>query len=129
MIHMNDLRQTSPILECEDLKSAMSYYTEVLGFECTGVFPEDRVPTWASVKRGGAVIMLSARSPHSEIENPVMTGSIYMYPESVDELWEEFKDKTDVSYEIETFEYGMREFGIRDCNGYLLQFGQDVDEL
>ena len=29
---------------------------------------------------------------------------------------------------FETFDYGMREFAIYDCNDYLLQFGQDSSE-
>ena len=36
------------------------------------------------------------------------------------------KDKCKVCYPIETFDYGMREFGVYDINGYLLQFGQPV---
>lgn len=31
-----------------------------------------------------------------------------------------------VVYPIETFAYGMREFAIRDNNGYILQFGREV---
>jgi hypothetical protein len=27
---------------------------------------------------------------------------------------------------MEDFEYGMREFAIRDNNGYILQFGQEI---
>jgi hypothetical protein len=31
-----------------------------------------------------------------------------------------------VAYSIDTFEWGMKEFGIYDNNRYMLQFGQDV---
>ena len=43
-----------------------------------------------------------------------------------EQIWERLKDKTNVCYPIETFEYGMREFAIYDNNGYLLQFGQEI---
>ena len=33
----------------------------------------------------------------------------------------------EVRWPIDTFEYGMREFAIRDCNGYTLAFGQPVE--
>ena len=46
-------------------------------------------------------------------------------PTDVDALWERLKDVVRVCYPIEDFEYGMREFGIYDNNGYLLQFGQE----
>jgi uncharacterized glyoxalase superfamily protein PhnB len=44
----------------------------------------------------------------------------------VDALWAQLRDKADVVYPLESFEYGMREFAIRDINGYLLQFGQEI---
>jgi len=36
------------------------------------------------------------------------------------------KHNTEIVYPIEDFDYGMREFAIRDSNGYCLQFGQEV---
>ena len=38
----------------------------------------------------------------------------------------ELKDKARISYEIDNFPYGMREFAVYDNNGYLLQFGQEI---
>ena len=54
-----------------------------------------------------------------------MTGSLYIYPDNVDEVWELLKDKAIIEYPIENFDYGIREFAIRDCNGYLVQFGHE----
>jgi hypothetical protein len=39
------------------------------------------------------------------------------------------KDKARICYELEEFEYGMREFAVYDNNGYLLQFGEPVDSF
>jgi hypothetical protein len=47
----------------------------------------------------------------------------------VDQLWELVNARAKVCYPIETFGYGMREFGIYDNNGYLLQFGQPMLSL
>ena len=38
------------------------------------------------------------------------------------------QDKARVVYPIENFFYGMREFAIRDNNGYILQFGQEISD-
>jgi len=72
--------------------------------------------------------MFTSRNDHSIIEKPTMTGSLYFNTDNVDQIWEELKDKVTVEYPIEDFEYGMREFAIRDCNGYLLQFGDGIPE-
>ena len=60
---------------------------------------------------------------------PSLTGSLYFYPPDLDALWQNLKGRVDgasVAWEPATMEHGMREFGIRDCTGYLLIFGQDA---
>jgi len=42
-------------------------------------------------------------------------------------MWEKVKDKANICYGIEDFEYRMREFAIYDNNGYTLQFGQEIN--
>ncbi|HKD80926.1 MAG TPA: hypothetical protein VKH81_14610 [Candidatus Angelobacter sp.] len=46
----------------------------------------------------------------------------------MDALWDEIKDRANVVYPLESFYYGMREFAIRDNNGYILQFGQEISD-
>lgn len=128
-INTNKIIGLAPILETTDLKESIAFYIEVLGFQCDGIHPNGEDPVWASLRRGGANVMLSARNAHSGVENPTMTGSLYLYPDNVDAVWEELKDKTRVAYGIEDFDYGMREFAVYDHDGYLLQFGQDMDEV
>ena len=124
---MTRLKGTAPILETKDLKNTVGYYQSVLGFRLGGLYPAEGDPWWAEMRRDDAVIMLCTRNAHSKVPEPTFTGSIYIYPSNVDEIWEELKDKVEISYPIETFDYGMREFGIVDCNGYLLQFGQEAE--
>jgi uncharacterized glyoxalase superfamily protein PhnB len=49
--------------------------------------------------------------------------------DNIDELWYSIKDKAEVCSEIETFEWGMREFAIFDNNGYSFQFAQDMTQF
>jgi len=48
--------------------------------------------------------------------------------ENADEFWERLKNKANVSYPIEDFDHGMREFAVYDNNGYLLQFGHSLED-
>lgn len=57
---------------------------------------------------------------------PLLTGSIYIYMEHVDELWDFVKDKARIESTIEDREYGMRDFSILDNNGYEIVFGEDL---
>jgi uncharacterized glyoxalase superfamily protein PhnB len=120
---LNNLR---PMLEAVDLQQTIKFYTELLGFKCGALYPEGEDPCWTALYRDDVEIMFTLRNEHSVIEKPVMSGSLYLNVDNVDEAWEYLKDQTTIEYPIENFEYGMREFAIRDCNGYLLQFGQEI---
>ena len=64
----------------------------------------------------------------SHFDRPQFTGSLYFRVDDVDTLWEKLKDKTSIVYPIEDFDYGMREFAVRDNNGYCLQFGKETGD-
>ena len=72
--------------------------------------------------------MLSKPNNHIPFEKPNFTGSFYFRTKDVDILWNAIKDKLNICYSIENFDYGMREFAVYDNNGYLLQFGCELSE-
>ncbi len=117
------LKGQSIILQVDDMDKTIQYYGDILGFKCTSRMDNE----WSKVERDDISIMFSCRYGDDKDGPTNMTASIYLFTNSVDELWEEFNDKTQVIYPIETFDYGMREFAILDCNGYMLQFGQEVE--
>jgi len=119
------LTNLTPMLETDDLRQTIKFYTELLGFTCESLYPDAENPIWTSLRRDEVVIMFTTRNAHSTITRPTMTGSLYIYPDNVDEVWELLKDKAIIEYPIENFDYGIREFAIRDCNGYLVQFGHE----
>ena len=112
------------MLWTEDLKGSVDFYEEILGFT-VNVFNEE----WgfASVSKNDVSLMLSRPNEHIPYDKIGFTGSLYFTTDSVDALWEELKDKARIAYGIEDFFYGMREFAIYDNNGYLLQFGQEIE--
>ena len=63
---------------------------------------------------------------HEPFDKPRFTGSLYFRVDDVDELWKRLKDQATVVYPIEDFDYGMREFAVRDRDGYVLQFGRPI---
>ena len=117
------LNSLSPMLETKDLKSTIDFYTTVLGFTCEHYSEEWN---WASLNKDGIDIMFTLPNAHRNFNQPVMSGSLYFNTDNSDAAWEQLKDKCKVCYPPENFEYGMREFGIFDNNGYLLQYGQNI---
>jgi uncharacterized glyoxalase superfamily protein PhnB len=93
----------------------------VLGFTC-GL----QTPGYSNLYRDAARIMLGAPNAHLEWLGPRFTGQLYFGLETADEvdaLWAKVKDQVRVSYPVQDLDYGAREFGICDDNGYPLAFG------
>ena len=117
-----------PMLESDDMIGTLKFYRDKLGFALTGIAPGKTQPYWLSLRRDSVEIMFTDRNAHSPIQLPTFTGVLYCYPDDVDKMWEELKNKVPIEWPIKSFEYGMREFGIRDNNGYIISFGQAVEQ-
>ena len=117
------LHELTPMLWVPDVKATVTFYTEVLGFTCDNSSDEWQ---WASVSRDAVVFMLAAPNEHMPYTAPAFTGSFYIRVDAVDEMWNYLNSKVEIVYPIDNFEYGMREFAIRDNNGFMLQFGQEI---
>lgn len=113
----------TPMLWTAEIPQTVDFYTEILGFECT-LFEEG----WAVLERDGIEIMLAYPNAHVPYSGPQFTGSFYFNVTGVDELWEAWKGKCSICYDLDDFEYGMREFAIYDNNNYILQFGQPINQ-
>jgi catechol 2,3-dioxygenase-like lactoylglutathione lyase family enzyme len=111
------------LLQVRDLNESLAFYVDLLGFKIHGKFPES-APTWAGLASGNARVMLST---FARVAEPALTGEIYMYPDDLDVAWERLKDAAPVVEEPVTREYGMREFSVRDPNGYLITFAQSTE--
>jgi uncharacterized glyoxalase superfamily protein PhnB len=115
-----------PMLRSDKLAETIDFYTRVLGFTC-GERNEEW--GWAALFRDNVEIMVAKPNAHTTFDKPMFTGSFYIRTDNVDELWETLKEKAKIVYEIENFEWQMREFAIHDNNGYVIQFGQDLSEI
>ncbi|MGC4035040.1 MAG: VOC family protein [Chitinophagaceae bacterium] len=117
------LTKLTPMLQVDDLQKTIDFYTDVLRFTCDA---HEKGWGWASLSLDGIEIMIALPNQHLPYHESLLTGSIYLRTENVDLWWDQLQNKTEIVYPVEDFEYGMREFAIRDCNGYILQFGQPI---
>ncbi len=120
----------TPMLKAENLEETIAFYTQTLGFVVENTMADDNgKPNWVSMKWGSASLMFFSIDAVDDMPaRPTMTGVLYFNPTNVATLWEDLKDKAPVEWELQLMPYGMREFAIRDCNGYILTFGQDVND-
>jgi predicted enzyme related to lactoylglutathione lyase len=97
-----------------DLQRAVTWYTEVLGFEVEGYWPPEQ-PNYAHfVAAGGATFaVMEANGRGARFNFSV---------EDPDALWDQLKDKAVVIEPLFSTPYGTRKFTIADPDGNELGF-------
>ncbi|MGE0442224.1 MAG: VOC family protein [Gemmatimonadales bacterium] len=115
-----------PSLLVRDMAATLAFYRQ-LGFELTGRSNDTEPPTWAEVRRDAASLQFFTDPPHGTPTSPVMSGTLYFSPTSVDALAAEFRAAgIEFEWGPEVMDYGMKEFAVRDPNAYLLAFSEPV---
>jgi len=125
------LLRSAPYLPVADLAAAAAHYVTVLGFrqDYLGGSPAH----FAILSRDGLTLMLRLVADASKIrpnESQGGTWDVFYWVSDADGLYEEFRSRdADIVYEptIQT-EYAMKEFAVRDLDGHVLGFGQDISE-
>jgi catechol 2,3-dioxygenase-like lactoylglutathione lyase family enzyme len=118
-------RGPTAILKSTDLPATIEWYTRI-GFRLVGRFPDHGDPTWCEVERDGVTLQfLGGETPWPG--PPAFTGTLYFYPPSVQALYEEIKGHAQPAWGPEVREWGMRELGLRDPNGYFLTFTEPAN--
>lgn len=126
------LKKLTPNLMVKDVNRSIEFYTQVLGFELNQTVPETGQFEWASMQCGDVEVMFQLESSLVEeipaLKDVDIGGSLtfYIQMEGIDELYNRVKGSATVVQDKHTTFYGMREFAIRDCNGYLLAFAEPV---
>jgi len=115
---MSSLTKIVPSLLSRDLVVTARFY-EGLGFSIVGGSAECG---WIELKRDAAVLQFYADPPVGTPDQPILSGTIYIHLDGVDALAAEWAGRIAFEWGPETMEYGMREFAIRDPNGYLFAF-------
>jgi catechol 2,3-dioxygenase-like lactoylglutathione lyase family enzyme len=113
-----------PCLMSGDMRRTLDFYIGVLGFTQTGYFPIESDPIRTEVRRDGVAVIFITEAYHNVGEAPALSGMLYFFPNSVAALAEELHGKVPFEWGPEESDLGVREFAIRDPDGYLLVFAE-----
>ena len=121
----------APYFHVKDLVASANYYRDKLGFHYERLWNEP--PSFAMVKRGGIIIMLSlnddrgAIRPNRSVDPEGGAWDAYVWVDDADALYAEFRAKgVTIARVPRDQEYGCRDFEIDDLNGYRLCFGHTL---
>lgn len=137
-------RKMTPSLSVENITETVNFYQQILGFQLHMLVTDDShtvedtlVDTeeyvFAMLSRDELYIMFLKESAFKEnipvLEKKSIGASVLFYieVEKIDELYNSLQEcPVEIVKELTTTWYGMREFFIEDCNGYVLAFAEQV---
>lgn len=131
----------TPNFEVRDIKETVNFYQNTLGFTLVMAVPEtqDKVDqslaegenyVYALVSKDNVELMFQRTDSFKEDlkmskEFPIGASvSFYMEIEGLDNFYNGIKNQVDEKTEPKTTWYGMKEFYIKDPNGYILGFAE-----
>jgi catechol 2,3-dioxygenase-like lactoylglutathione lyase family enzyme len=113
-----------PCLFVSDMRRSLDFYLDVLGFTQTGYYPIESEPIRTEVRRDDVAIILYTEPVRGSDQPPALTGALYVFPESIETLADELRGRVPFAWGPEDTEFGIREFAIRDPDGYALVFAE-----
>jgi uncharacterized glyoxalase superfamily protein PhnB len=135
-------KKLTPDLMVSDVGVAVKFYTEKLGFKLDILVPENEKTieneladnkkyAYAMISRDEVFVMFMQKDAYAEdvpeLKNVPIGASLTLYydVDDVQGLYDSFKkQQVEIIKDISMTWYGMKEFYIRDCNGYILGFAE-----
>jgi len=112
-----------PMIHVPDVTATIDWYTSI-GFKLIRQNEEAGEVNWAKLSFGNSELMVNAGGKTSL--NHRREVDLYILADNVDDLYRRFKDRVQVVEGPHDTFYGMREFIMRDVNGFWVTFGQPM---
>jgi len=128
------LKKLIPTLMVQDVQSSIEFYKTFLNFKLVKTIPDIEPFDWANMKCGRIEIALQSQDvmafdiPEMQSLKTGSTIAFYVEIDGIDALYAQMKDKVEISQDIYTFFPDIREFRIRDFNGYFWAFQGKSDK-
>ena len=117
-----DLQAFAAVFTVDDVAASIAYYRDKLGFRID--FTLGDPPGYAIIERDcvSLHLMPATRAPATRGQS-----SIYVFAADLDRLYGELlSTSTPIEAAPQDYDYGMREFSVRDPDGNRITFGCEV---
>ncbi len=112
-----------PLLNVADVASSIAFYSGALGFAVENKFENEGRIGWARVSREGLALMLNEHGEESEARRARQGHRdvvLYVSVDNADELHAHLLIKGLAPGDLNDEAYGVRQFALRDPDGYEL---------
>jgi catechol 2,3-dioxygenase-like lactoylglutathione lyase family enzyme len=123
---MAEFQKVVPVLKVSDIQKSVAFYTGFLGFTVAWRAANDGGGENCMLMAGATKLLLSTGSHLGD--RPQFTRTLYFHMAGVEEFFERVKSRVAIVWPLETMNYGQKEFGVRDCDGYTLAFAEALED-
>ena len=127
------LKSLIPMLNVADINVSLAFYDNALNFKVVSDPSKVDEWKWATIRSGGIELMLSENQSAKKSPEDLLSGAsdnwpaiYYFYVDDVESLFNHLKTKGFEPDALEDTFYSMREFSLRDPDGHLLSFGEEM---
>jgi catechol 2,3-dioxygenase-like lactoylglutathione lyase family enzyme len=125
-----EIEAAATIVPVRDVPTSAAFYRDVLGWEIRDLSPNR---DFCIIIGGSAAFCLIATTDEKALEATRSNISAYVWVKGVNELYWSLKSQLDALPEDRvrppfTQDYGMREFHVKDPDGFLILFGEEAEE-
>lgn len=114
-------RQVTPMIHVSDVRAAAEWY-EAIGFRRIGENEEDGELDWVMLSFGQGRVMFSSPGRPPDAERREV--DLYVETDDVEAVYRDVKGRVAIHEDLHDTFYRMREFIVRDLNGFWVTFGQ-----
>jgi uncharacterized glyoxalase superfamily protein PhnB len=118
-----DLR-VMPMIHVPDVRATAEWYQSI-GFSVLGTNVEDGEMDWAMLAFGEGKVMFSAGGRLSNEDRREV--DLYVRLDGIEDMYKRLRERLEIREELHDTFYGMREFIVRDLNGFWVTFGEVIE--
>ncbi|NOX96936.1 MAG: bleomycin resistance family protein [Nitrospirae bacterium] len=140
------LTKLTPNFSVKNVKDTILFYRDILGFKLEMVVPKNKniieynladseTYSYAMMSKDEVFIMFIEENCFKKdiplFKNTPQGASLLFYidAEDIGTIYDSIKEKVEIVKDLETTWYGKKEFYIKDCNGYVLGFGENEQSV
>ncbi len=123
-----EIEDAVTLVPVRDVEASIKFYVDMLDFECR-FLSDDK--NFGTVVHGEAALHLLKASDESALKATANHISVYLWVKNVDAIYEHYRPRLEALSEdrvraLFNQPYGMREFHVKDPDGCLLFFGENI---